>query len=109
MKGKEIYNSTVSITFSINKTQTIVENIDKTHALQIFIQKALEQTGNTGRPIDDWLVTYNDLNIDANKKVEEYKFPENAVVFLRLKCGPSWPENPQYKIFSLRQKQKLKH
>lgn len=77
----------ISLTFIVNGTETIVKNINVNQPLHVAVQKALDQTGNSGRPIGEWQVIYNDQTLDISKKVEEYQFPENAVIFLSLKAG----------------------
>jgi len=84
---KEKQPNLISLTFIVNGTETIVEKVNLNQPLHVSVQKALEQTGNTGRPISEWQVLFNDQNLDSNKKVEEFKFPENAVIFLSLKAG----------------------
>jgi hypothetical protein len=77
----------ISLTYIVNGTETIVEKVNVNQPLHVSVQKALEQTGNTGRPITEWQVIFNDQTLDANKKVEEFNFPESAVIFLSLKAG----------------------
>ena len=77
----------ISLTFIVNGTETLVEKVNLNQPLHVPVQKALEQTGNTGRSINEWQVIYNDQTLDTNKKVEEFNFPENAVIFLSLKAG----------------------
>ncbi|WP_317898930.1 DUF2604 domain-containing protein [Aurantibacillus circumpalustris] len=87
MPEKPKQQNQISLTFIVNGTETVVEKVNVHQPLHVAVQKALDQTGNTGRPIGDWQVIYNDQNLDANKKVEEFNFPENAVIFLSLKAG----------------------
>ncbi len=77
----------ISLTFIVNGTETIVEKVNVNQPLHVAVQKALDQTGNNGRPIGEWQVIYNDQTLDISKKIEEYHFPENAVIFLSLKAG----------------------
>lgn len=88
MKEKEEKQpNLLSLTFIVNGTETIVEKVNVHQPLHVSVQKALEQTGNTGRPIGEWQVIFNDQTLDSNKKVEDFNFPENAVIFLSLKAG----------------------
>lgn len=86
-KEKEKQGNLISLLFIVNGTETLVEKVNVQQPLHVPVEKALAQTGNTGRPIGDWQVIFNDQSLDVNKKVEEYKFPENAVIFLSLKAG----------------------
>ena len=84
---EEKQSNLISLTFIVNGTETIVEKVNVNQPLHVPVQKALNQTGNTARVIGDWQVIYNDQTLDINKKVEDYKLPENAVIFLSLKAG----------------------
>lgn len=84
---KEKQPNLISLTFIVNGTETIVEKVNVNQPLHVSVQKALEQTGNTGRSISEWQVIFNDQTLDSNKKVEDFNFPENAVIFLSLKAG----------------------
>ncbi len=77
----------ISLTFIVNGTETTVEKVNIHQPLHVAVQKALEQTGNTGRPLNDWQAIYNDQPLDVSKKVEEFSFPENTVIFLSLRAG----------------------
>ena len=77
----------ISLVFIVNGTETIVEKANVNSPLHVAVQKALEQTGNNGRPIGDWQVIFNDVTLDIKKKIEEFNFPDDAVIFLSLKAG----------------------
>jgi hypothetical protein len=55
--------------------------------LKSVIEKALEQTGNTGRPIEDWELKWNGQVLDPNKKGNDYDIPDRAELFLSLRAG----------------------
>lgn len=76
-----------SLTFIVNGTETLVSNVNVHQPLHVAVNKGLQQTGNTGRPLGDWQVLYNDQPLDTAKKVEDFNFPDNAVIFLSLKAG----------------------
>jgi hypothetical protein len=76
-----------SLTFIVNGTETIVDHVNVNQPLHVAVNKALQQTSNSGRPLGDWQVLFNDQPLDVNKKVEEFNFPDNAVIFLSLKAG----------------------
>lgn len=77
----------ISLVFIVNGTETIVEMVNINQPLHVSVQKALDQTGNSGRAIGEWQVICNDQPLDVNKKVEEYNFPNDAVIFISLKAG----------------------
>lgn len=70
----------------VNGTPTEVK-INLNAPLKTAAEKALEQTGNMGRPIEDWQIKWNDQVLDMNKKVKEFDFPEGIELFLGLKAG----------------------
>jgi hypothetical protein len=76
-----------SLVFIVNGTETIVDPVNVNQPLHVSVNKALQQTGNSGRPLGDWQVLFNDQPLDINRKVEEFNFPETAVIFLSLKAG----------------------
>lgn len=76
-----------TLVFIVNGTETIVDPVNVNQPLHVSVNKALQQTGNSGRPLGDWQVLFNDQPLDINRKVEEFNFPENAVIFLSLKAG----------------------
>jgi hypothetical protein len=86
-KEKEKQENLIALHFIVNGTETLVEKVNVNQPLHVSVEKALAQTGNTGRPIGDWQVIFNDQSMDVSKKVEIYGFPENAVIFLSLKAG----------------------
>lgn len=55
--------------------------------LKSLVEKALEQTGNTGRPIEDWELKFNGQVLDLKKKVEDYNIPDGTELFLSLRAG----------------------
>lgn len=76
-----------SLNYSVNGTATVVEKVNINQPLKVSVEKAIEQTGNTGRPLTDWITKYNDQPLDINLKVEDFNFPPDAVIFLTLKSG----------------------
>jgi hypothetical protein len=85
--SEEKHPNQVSLVFIVNGTETLVEKVNVNQPLHVAVQKALEQTGNTGRPLGDWQAIFNDQTLDMNKKVGEFGFPDNAVIFLSLRAG----------------------
>lgn len=53
----------------------------------VSVEKALKEKGITGRPTSNYLVKWNDNNLDTTKKVEDFKFPEDVKIFISLKSG----------------------
>ncbi len=84
---KEEKQNQISLTFIVNGKETEVEKVNIHQPLKVPVEKALEQTGNTGRPLSDWQVKWNDIELDITKKVEEFNFPSDAKIFISLKAG----------------------
>ena len=76
-----------SLMFVVNGKSTTVEKVNINQPLHVAAQKALDQTGNTGRPLEDWLIKYNDIDLNLKSKVEDLNFPENSKIFLSLKSA----------------------
>ncbi len=56
--------------------------------LRTVIPKALTQTGNAGRPPEDWeLRDAAGVLLDPEKKIEDFGFPEGTRLFLNLRAG----------------------
>ncbi len=86
MKEEKKQNQ-ISLTFIVNGKETEVEKVNLHQPLKVPVEKALEQTGNTGRPLSDWQVKWNDTELDITKKVEDFNFPSDAKIFISLKAG----------------------
>jgi len=89
----------MKLTFIVNGTETIVE-VKPSNKLQTAINKALKQTGNTGRPSsdfqtflnDDWLQpSYAICNQKETKRGQRSEIDvtlnDDSVIFLSLKAG----------------------
>lgn len=83
MKQKNL----ISLVFVVNGGEYTIDNINVNQPLSVSVQKALKDSGNTGRNMDDWQLKWNDINLDRNKKVEDYNLPDGAQLFLSLKAG----------------------
>jgi len=76
----------ITLIFIINgETVEISTNVKA--PLKSAVEKALQESENTGRPISDWQVKYNGTVIDINAKVEDLNLPDKAKLLLTLKIG----------------------
>ena len=77
----------ISITVVVNGKPTDVDAFDS-EPLGSIIPDALQQTGNTGQPANNWELrdSYGNL-LDLQKKIGEYGFEEKVRLFLNLKAG----------------------
>jgi len=77
----------IAITVVVNGQPTIVEANPEAQ-LRTVIPIALEQTGNTGQPPENWeLRDAAGMELDVAKKIEDFQFPADVRLFLNLKAG----------------------
>lgn len=77
----------ISITVIVSGTATIVE-VNSNQKIKVIANKALEQTGNTARPLSDWTVKTKEgsvLNLDST--VKDNHLVDGAVVVMSLSAG----------------------
>jgi hypothetical protein len=56
--------------------------------LRTVIEHALQQTGNSGQPIDNWeLRDAGGQVLDPTRKISEFNFAPGTSLFLSLKAG----------------------
>ena len=77
----------ISLIFIVNGKSTTIEKVNIHQPLKVSVQKALEETGNTGRDISEWLVKYNDKDLNINAKVEDLGLPDGAKIFMSVKSA----------------------
>ncbi|MEE8106174.1 MAG: DUF2604 domain-containing protein [Planctomycetota bacterium] len=81
MDNKTLFNLVV------NGTSTSVEQ-NNNAPLKSIIGKALEQTGNTGQPQENWEVRDEAGNVlDLERKIGEFGFADGVKLFISLKTG----------------------
>lgn len=76
----------VTLVIVVNTTPTKVK-INENAPLKAAAEKALAQTHNTGRPLDDYEMKLGDKVLDMNKKVKDYNLKDGTELFLSLKAG----------------------
>jgi Protein of Unknown function (DUF2604) len=77
----------IDIAVIVNGQPTVVE-ANKNSPLHSIIGRALEQTGNSGQPPENW--EFRDAGgtlLDASKKIKDFDFPPDVKLFLNLKAG----------------------
>ena len=77
----------ISLTFIVNGKEAKVEKVNLHQPLKVSVEKALEETGNTGRELSDWQIKLNDVELDITKKVEDCNIPSDAKIFMSLRAG----------------------
>jgi len=77
----------VSLTVIVSGTPTVVE-ANPNQKLQVVAEKALEQTGNTARPLSDWtLKTREGQTLELTKTVADYGFVDGTQLVMSLEAG----------------------
>ncbi len=77
----------IELTVVVNGQPTQVVASEEAVLLMV-LEKALEQTGNTGQPPENWeLRNASGVELDVHKKVEDYHFEPHTQLFLNLKAG----------------------
>ena len=77
----------ISITVVVNGKPTDVDAFDN-EPLGSIIPDALQQTGNTGQPQENWELRDSDGTLlDPDKLIEDYGFSDKVRLFLNLKAG----------------------
>lgn len=77
----------IDLTVIVNGTPTVVEANPK-QKLQVIAQKALNQTGNTGRPLSDWTLKTRDGQVlDLDHTVESYGLVDGSQLVMSLQAG----------------------
>ena len=80
-------NEKIELTVVVNGQPTQVVANEEAPLLTV-VEKALEQTGNTGQPPENWeLRNASGVELDVHKKVEDYHFERGTQLFLNLKAG----------------------
>ena len=77
----------ITLVFIINGVDVPIEaNINQ--PLKVAMNKALKDSDNTGRPVDEWEVhTEEGQDLDPDKKVEDLELTGGARLLLNLKVG----------------------
>ena len=76
-----------TLTIVVASTPTEVTR-NENAPLGSVIEKALEQTKNVGQPPENWeLKDQSGTVLDLNRKIKDYNFPDDVVLFLSLKAG----------------------
>jgi hypothetical protein len=77
----------VQLAVIVNGQPTVVDANVNT-PLETIIPRALEQTGNTGQPPENWeLRDAQGTLLDTSKKIASFDFPPDVRLFLNLKAG----------------------
>ena len=77
----------VQLAVIVNGQPTVVDANVNT-PLETIIPRALEQTGNTGQPPENWELRDAQGTLrDTSKKIASFDFPPDVRLFLNLKAG----------------------
>lgn len=86
-KNKEEKSKQIQLVFIANGKETIVDALSAVQPLSDAVERALAQTGNSGRPIEEWLAKWNNQDLDIKRKIGEFNFPPDVKIFLSVKSG----------------------
>ena len=76
---------TITVVVNGNPTE-VIANLNS--PLRTLVNKALDQTGNSGQPPENWeLRNAQGAVLDLEKKIGDYHFPADVKLFLSLKAG----------------------
>lgn len=77
----------ITLIFVINGANFSVEaNVND--PLKAAVQRALQESGNTGRPLSDWQVRdANGVLVDIDRKIKDLGLTNGARLFLTLAVG----------------------
>ena len=71
----------------VNGQSTTVE-ANENAPLHTIIPRALEQTGNSGQPAENWELRDADgVLLPTDQKIESFNFSQGVKLFLNLKAG----------------------
>lgn len=77
----------IEITIIVNG-QPIAEHVNVKMQLREVVKRALDRSGNSGQPIENWeLRDAVGQVLDLSKTVEQYGIVNGAKLFLNLKAG----------------------
>lgn len=77
----------ISLTFIVAGEDVDIDKVNLNQPLKVAVQKALKESGNTGRSLSDWQVKFNDNKLDITRKIEELDLKDGAKIFVSLKAG----------------------
>lgn len=77
----------ISLVFIVNGVEYPIEKVNVNQPLSVSVNKALKDSGNTGRDLSDWQVKWNDTSLNIDNKIEDYNLPDGAKLFISLKAG----------------------
>ena len=84
---ENVMSNKLTLVVVVNGAETIV-SANLNAPLRTVAQHALQESGNAGRPLADWEFKDDQGRIlELDRKVEEFGFPPNAVLFLTLAVG----------------------
>jgi hypothetical protein len=75
------------LTIIVNGVPAVVER-NANAPLNSLVEKALNETGNVGQPIENWeMRDAAGAVLDLSRKIGEFDFPDDVKLFLSLKAG----------------------
>jgi hypothetical protein len=84
--AKEEKEQFIRLNFRIQGEVVTIEKVNVHQPLSVSVSKVLQDHGQ-GRPIQDWIVTFNGVQLDITKKVQELGLKDGDTLKLTLKDG----------------------
>ena len=76
----------ITLNFRIQNETITIEKVNINQPLSVAVKKALKDN-DQGRPIEDWIVTFNGNQVDASQKVKDLGLSDGDVLKLTLQAG----------------------
>jgi hypothetical protein len=86
MGNEKQQNNLINLIFSITGKKITQEKVNLNQPLKVPAEKALKDSGSS-RPLDEYEIVYEGRKLSSSDKVENFDFPEGAVIFLSLRTG----------------------
>ncbi len=77
----------ITLDLIVNGKLALTDKVEKNKPLIDAVDAALKKSGNTGRPVSDWQIKYDDKDLNVNAKIGDLKLPECAKIFISLKTA----------------------
>ncbi|EQD42763.1 hypothetical protein B1A_15802 [mine drainage metagenome] len=78
----------IGITVIVNGQPVEMKHLNTKEILKAVVKLALDESGNSGQPIDNWeLRDAAGQVLDLNKRIADYGITDHARLFLNLKAG----------------------
>lgn len=86
--GVTVADNKIILVFIINGQDFALDDVNIKAPLHVAVHKALKDSGNTGRPFDEWEVRdASGALLETNRTPQELRLTNGSRLFLSLKVG----------------------